>query len=305
MASKDNKIMKFGSDIAVASFLNEKYLVQIKNFFSDEKKALKFLSSVRADIQRNPKLLECDPISLVNSYITMAQMGFLPSNVSGEAYVLPYNNSKKETINGKESWVKVMEAQFQMGYQGFVTLFYQAGIEKITAEVVRKNDKFSYVNGEMRHEVDLTKSNSERGEVVGAYVKVTFRGVDSVKYMNAKDILEHAKKFSKSFDLSGKYSPWNPANDPEYTMYKKTVLKQMSKFLPKNEIINKALELDNRDSIIADRLGVANQESETLKMGNLLNNGKENKEDKGQEENQDEVSGAESYEDVNPFKGGK
>lgn len=303
MSNKDNKIMKFGSDVALASFLNERYLVQIKNFFTDEKKALKFLSSVRSDIQRNPKLLECEPLTIVNSYMTMAQLGFLPSSVSGEAYVLPYNNTKKELVNGKESWIKVMEAQFQMGYQGLVTLFYQAGIEKITSDIVRKNDKFSLVNGEMRHEIDLTLSNKERGEAIGAYVKIVFRGVENMRYMNAKDILEHAQKFSKSYDATGKYSPWNPANDPELNMWRKTVLKQMSKYLPKNEIINKAIELDNKDSIIADRLEVANRESQNLKMGNLLTNeiNNDNDKEKGGEENQDEVPSAESDE-INPFK---
>lgn len=302
MSNKDNKIMKFGSDVALASFLNERYLVQIKNFFADEKKALKFLSSVRSDIQRNPKLLECEPMTIVNSYMTMAQLGFLPSSVSGEAYVLPYNNSKKEG----DSWVKVLEAQFQMGYQGFVTLFYQAGIEKITSEIVRKNDKFSLVNGELRHEIDLTLSNKERGEAIGAYVKIVFRGVENMRYMNAKDILEHAQKFSKSYDATGKYSPWNPANDPELNMWRKTVLKQMAKYLPKNEIINKAIELDNRDSIIADRLDSAINESQGLKMGNLLNTNEKNnakKESIGKEENKDEVPSSESDE-VNPFAKG-
>lgn len=292
MTNKDNKIQKFSNDVSLASYLNDRYLVQIKNFFSDEKKALKFLSSVRADIQKNPKLLECDAESLVNSYLTMAQFGFLPSIISGESYVLPYN------IKGS------MTAQFQMGYQGFVTLLYQAGMSKITSEIVRKNDKFSYINGEMRHEVDLTLSNKERGEAIGAYVKVLFRGEESVRYMNAKDILAHGQKFSKSYNLTGQYSPWNPANDPELNMWRKTVLKQMQKFLPKNEIINKAIELDNRDSVISDRLEVASQESQSLKMKNLITNGKEKNKEKGSEENKTEVPSAESDE-VNPFKGGK
>lgn len=249
-------------------FLATNYLKQIKNFFGNEQQALKFMSSVMADVQRNPKLIECTPISLVNSYITMAQLGFMPSNVSGESYVLPYNNSKKVG----NQFVSVMEAQFQIGYQGLVTLFYQAGIEKITSEIVRKNDKTSFVDGVLRHEIDLTKSNAERGEPVGAYVRITFRGVDNVKYMNAKDILEHGKRFSKSYDPKGKYSPWNPENDPELHMWRKTVLKQLSKNVPKNENINRAIALDNKDSVLADRIDAAKGDTEKLSMGNLLTN---------------------------------
>lgn len=296
---KVTDVTAFKSEIGLADYLNKRYLSQIKNFFSDEKKALKFLSAVRADVQRNPKLLECTAESIVNSYIQMAQLGFMPSTVSGEGYVLPYNNTKQE--GGK--WIKVMEAQFQIGYQGFVTLFYQAGVEKIYSEIVRKNDKFSFVNGEMKHEIDLTLSNKERGEVVGCYLKVLFRGQETARFMNVKDILDHGKRFSKSFDLVGKYSPWNPANDPELNMHRKTVLKQMAKFLPKNEIINKALDLDNRDSVIADRVESAKEESESLKMKNLLveTNGENKKEEENHEENQTEDDSSESISDSSPF----
>jgi len=278
-------IEKFSTESSLASFLNKNYINQIKNFFADEKKALKFLSSVRADVQRNPKLLDCTPESIVNSYMQMAQMGFMPSTVSGEGYVLPYNNTKK---NGKD-WIQVMEAQFQVGYQGFVTLLYQAGMEKITSEIIRKNDKFSYINGEMLHEIDLMLSDKERGDPIGAYITVVFRGQPSTRFMNSKDILAHGQRFSKSFDLKGKHSPWNPDNDPLLNMWRKTVFKQMQKFLPKNEIINKAIELDNRDSILADRLESAKADSEKLTMRNLLKTPNENKKEEYNEENQDET----------------
>lgn len=288
----DTKIQFFKKETDLKAVLASNYLAQINNFFGDNKKALRFLSSVMADIQRNRKLLECTAPSLINAYITMAGLGFMPSGVSGEGYVLPYKNSKKV---GNE-WVSTMEAQFQMGYQGLVTLFYKAGVEKITSEVVRANDKFSMINGELRHEIDLTKSNADRGEIVGVYTRAKFRGEETTRYMNVKDIYAHGKKFSKSFDLTGKYSPWNIENDPEFHMGRKTVLKQHSKLLPKNETINKAIALDNQDSIISDRLEPAAELSKPLQMGNLLKNGDETKKKSGTEENQNETGGAESAE---------
>lgn len=294
-----NEIMAFKNDLDLASFLNKNYLTQIKNFFSDESKALKFLSSVRSDVMRNPKLLECSPMSIVNSYMTMAQLGFMPSNVSGESYVLPYNSNAG------------MQAQFQLGYQGLVTLFYQSGVEKVTSDIVRKNDKTSFINGELSHEIDLTKSNAQRGEPVGAYVTITFKGVKNTKYMNAVDILAHGKKFSKSFNLTGQYSPWNPANDPELHMWRKTVLKQLAKNIPKNEIINKAISMDNQDSIIADRVEAALAESKKLELGNNLipppneNNNKKEEGNKAGKKDSNEPGSTESNE-INPFaKDGK
>ena len=277
-------VLKSETDLKL--FLATNYMAQIKNFLGDEQKALKFLSSVMADVQRNPKLLECTPPSIINAYITMAQLGFMPSGVSGESYVLPYNNSKKVG----NAWVKVMEAQLQVGYQGLVTLFYKAGCEKITSGIVRKNDKATMVDGELRHEVDLGLSSVERGEAIGAYVSVLFRGEKNTKYMNGKDILAHAKNFSKSYDPDGKNSPWNPENDPELTMWTKTVLKQQSKLLPKNETINIAISIDNKDSRISDvKDKVAMGE---LSMGNFLNkeNAKTTKEIDSQESGHKEDS---------------
>lgn len=280
----EKKIVIKGEN-GLKTFIAENYMNQLKNYMGDDKAAMKFLSSIVADVQRNPVLLECEPRSLMNSYMIMASCGFMPSGVSGEAYVLPYNNNKKVIENGKEVWIKVKEAQFQMGYQGLVTLFYKAGVTKIVGAIVYKNDKLKILNNKIEHEVDPTLSKKERGEAIGAYVIVTFKGEENAKYMNGKDIIEHAKKFSKSYDPAGKHSPWNAANDPELTMWMKTVLKQHSKLLPKNETINVAIDADNRDSKMHDRIEEAKRSSKSLKMGNLLEPNGENKE--GENESQD------------------
>lgn len=260
------------------------YMKTIENYLGNEQRARKFMSAVMADVQRNPKLLDCTPVSLINSYMVMAGCGFMPSAVSGEAYVLPYNNKKQ--INGQ--WETVMEAQFQMGYQGLVTLFYKAGVENIKWGIVYEKDDAEMVNGELRHKVPLGMSKEERGEPIGAYVTVTFRGHENTKYMNGKDIVAHAKKFSKSYDPDSKgwkYSPWNPANDPELTMWAKTVLKQHSKLLPKNETINLAIAADNADSKLHDRLEQAKGGTQALTMGNLeLHGEKESGNNQGETE---------------------
>ena len=70
----------------------------------------------------------------------------------------------------------------------------------------------------------------------------------------AKDEVLAFKKFSKSANgqYGDKYSPWNPDNDPELNMWRKTAIKQIAKILPKNEEIYKALDNDNDDSDIKE-----------------------------------------------------
>lgn len=260
------QIQKFKNEIGLASFIDKNYKNQITNYFAEPQKAMEFLSNVRAEVQRNPKLLECEPGSLVNSFITAASLKLMPSGVSGEAYVLPYKNI----------------AQFQLGYQGLVTLFYRAGVQAIHADVVRENDKIELVNGSIKHTVNPLESVSKRGKAIGAYVVVNYRGQLMGKYMHAEDILAHGKKFSKSF--SSEYSPWNEKNDPELWMWKKTVLKQAAKLIPKNETIYRAIAEDNKDSVLAERLENAKVETKSITMGNLniLNAKTENEENHDQ-----------------------
>lgn len=257
-------LQPFKSELELKATLAGEYRKQIENFFGDPQKALEFLSGVVADVQRLPELLNCAPATLINSYMIMAQLKFMPSKVSGEAYVLPYKNKG------------IQEAQFQLGYQGIVTLLYRAGAQSVVAELVRKNDIFRLINGGIHHEVDPLKTREERGAVIGAYAIITTQNGGKVeKFMRAEEIEAHAKKFSKSY--ASDFSPWKTANDPEGWMPRKTVLKQAAKLAPKNETLNLALAEDNKDSVIQDRMDAATKESGGLKMGALLEGGDKKK----------------------------
>ena len=230
------------------------YQQQIVNYFGDQKKALKFLSSVMSSVERTPGLKECSPVSLINSFMVMAQLGFMPSAISGEAYVLPYKNKNGTT------------AQFQLGYQGIITLLYKAGAKSVVSEVVLEKDKFDIINGSMQHIVNPLKTIKERGKRIGAYAIITLQTGGKVeKFMRTEEILAFGKRFSKSFDSS--FSPWKQKNDPEAWMWRKTVLKQAAKLAPKNETLNLAISHDNEDSVLSDKI---KKESNGLSMGALM-----------------------------------
>ena len=267
---KTNMQIQIKTEKDLKMVLAGEYRKQIENFFGNPQKALEFLSNVVASVQRNPKLLECSPQSLINSFMVMASLKLMPSGVSGEAYVLPYNIKNQGMV-----------AQFQLGYQGLVTLFYRAGVRSINAEIVHEKDEFSYKNGALNHNPDVFAD--DRGPAKGAYVIIELQAGGLItKVMSKKQILDIAKKFSKSF---GGFGPWSEGQDPELWMWKKTVLKQAAKLVPKNETIFKAIDADNQDSIIADRMAGALKEGSKLTMGNLaIQDGKQNEKDGVDEE---------------------
>lgn len=261
MTTNNQLVIKTERDLA--TILNKDYKNQITNYFGDSERALRFMSSVRSAVQATPELLNCRADTVINSFMTMAQLGLMASNVSGEAYVLPYKG----------------QAQFQLGYQGLVTLLYRAGAKKIVAEIIRKNDDFKLENGDIYHSPDIF---SDRGEAIGAYVIVTLQTGGTIsKAMTKDEIMAIGAKYSKSF--KSEYSPWNPANDPELWMWKKTVLKQSAKLMPKNETLNRAMAEDNKETILADRLDKAKKESDQLKLGGKTHGEKETDEDQEQD----------------------
>lgn len=180
-----------------------------------------------------PKLYECDPYTFLGALFQCAQLGLEP-NIEGQAYIIPYN------VQGR------MVAQFQVGYKGFVELFYRhQNSVSLQMETVRKNDRFHFNTGAgtVDHEYSLYE---DRGEAVAYYAIAHLKnGGRTVKVMSKKEAVDFAKRFSKCWKSQDnafmRGTPWAEHFD---AMAMKTVLKQLMKLLPKSVEIQKALAFD-------------------------------------------------------------
>lgn len=141
-----------------------------------------------------------------------------------------------------------MEAQFQLGYKWIVALLGRAGI-KVYTDIVKEKDMCEITSGmdqNILHKYPL----SARGKAIGVYaIAVDQDGNKTMKYMSEEEVLVF-KKFSK-WKIE-QFSPWNPSNDPELNMWRKTVIKQISKNLSLTEEAYKAIANDNEESSIED-----------------------------------------------------
>ncbi|NLF83988.1 MAG: recombinase RecT [Candidatus Gastranaerophilales bacterium] len=205
-------------------------------------------------LRLNPKLMDCTPESFLGALFQSAQLGLEP-NIEGQAYIIPYENSKKVGNN----WTKITEAQFQIGYKGYVELFYRH--EKalsLDMQAVRVNDTFEYEYGTNAYIKHIPKLK-DRGEVIAYYAVAKLKeGGTLFKVMSKDECIEHGKTHSKCwitkvYDETTKkmekvkepyfaeYSPWH--KDPD-AMCLKTVLIQLMKLLPKSVEIQHALKMD-------------------------------------------------------------
>ena len=132
----------------------------------------------------------------------------------GFAYIVPYNNKGKN------------EAQFQMGYKGFVQLAIRTGQYKrinVTELYEGHFESYDPITDELKYNLDNRLSDEITHYV--AYFQ-TINGFEKYNVMSKEEIETHAKKFSKTYSYKG--SSWQTNFN---TMAKKTVLKLLlSKF---------------------------------------------------------------------------
>jgi len=234
--------------------LNDTYLKKVRNFFNnDETRARKFMTSAVACVDKNPKLLECTKESFFKALMNCAEFQLYP--IQGEAHIVPFWNGRK----------RCLEAQYMIGYPGVATLLYRAGTKNITSELVYEGDYFNYsrgLNDTLEHRpVEFSK----RGNPIGAWVVVTLAsGEKPFMFMHKEDIFLYREKSSGWKDKDGKVissSPWLEKNDPQLWMWRKTVLNQLAKLLPKNREVAEAISREHEGVVIEAFQGEATDNS--------------------------------------------
>ena len=175
---------------------------------------------------RNPDLAKCDPATFYSSLIKLSGLGLEPDGY--QAHLIPFWNSKRGCY----------ECQLIVDYKGLVEVAMRTGMfsQPPIAQVVRWNDDFVWNKGVVeRHVVDW---RSERGPVYAAYVIVKTKAGGEIGHVMQKDAIEAIRKRSKSPDKGPWVTDWEE-------MAKKSVFRQMSKWLPRSPEFRDTLEADD------------------------------------------------------------
>ena len=176
-------------------------------------------------IQRTPKLLDCDPKSLIGAIIQSAQLGLEPDGVLGHAYLIPYGN----------------QVQFIPGYKGLIDLARRSGqVVSIGSHVVYSNEKFSLKFGfdeTLEHE---PLPPSKRGERKGVYAVARLKdGSVHFEWLWSEEV-----EAVKSQSLKKMKRPSGPWIDNEDEMWRKTSIRRLAKYLPLSVEFAKAAAVD-------------------------------------------------------------
>lgn len=219
--------------------------VTVKALFSQEsvrkkfedmlgKKAQGFITSVLQAVAQNDKLQKADPSTVYNAAATAAVMDLPINSNLGFAYIVPYANA------GANRW----DAQFQMGWKGFVQLAQRTGQYKTinTTEIYQNQfDGEDYITGEVKIK---NVPPAPGAPVVGflAYFRL-MNGFEKHFYWSIDKMRKHASKYSQSY--KNKKGVWFDGEDGFNEMGKKTAIKLLiSKFGPLSIEMHKAVSAD-------------------------------------------------------------
>jgi|TARA_B100000315_G_scaffold248754_1_gene278981 recombination protein RecT len=188
----------------------------IAKILPDTNDSSSFVQACMSAIMSNPKLQACQPMSIMKSVMESARYGLEPNSPLSHAALIPFGD----------------KVQFIIEYRGLLKLAWNSGIIKsIDYDKICKNDSYIYTKGYDPTFQHVPQIDGERGDVIAYYaVAETLEGGKALVVMKVQEIVEHGKRFSRSF--SHKDSPWVTDFD---AMAFKTVIRQLlDKKLPKS-----------------------------------------------------------------------
>lgn len=199
------------------------------------KNAPAFATSVLQIVNSNSMLVNADPQTIFSAACMAATLNLPINNNLGFAYIVPFKNNKENKI----------EAQFQLGYKGYIQLAQRSGQFSRIAATPVYNGQLISENPLLGYEFDWSVKPS--GEPIGyvAFFKL-INGFTAELYMSKEEVMKHANKYSQTAKKG--FGVWK---DQFEAMALKTVLKLLlSKQAPLSIDMQKAQMADQ--AIIRD-----------------------------------------------------
>lgn len=195
-----------------------------------------FVASILTAASNNPKIAECDPMSVISAALTIASLGLSLSPTLGQAGIAPFGRKATPMIQRK-GLVQLALRTNQYRYI-HVTPIYEGEVWEVNR---------------LTGQVKLT-GQKKSSNVVGycAYFQL-FSGYEKYLPMSVEEIMEHAKKYSRSFDRKAGQFYKDSAWDTHFEkMCEKTVLRMLLlNWGPMSAEMQTAIEVENETGEVA------------------------------------------------------
>lgn len=228
MATNDalkNQLAEKSTQVVDPSKLGFKALMNtpaMKKKFTDilHEKSDSFMGSLMTLVGGDNYLSQAEPMTIIASALKAATMDLPIDKNLGYAYVVPFNRSEK--VGNK--WVKHNEAQFILGYKGYIQLAQRSGQYKALNALAIYDGQLIDWNP-LTEEFTFDYKAKVSDEVIG-YVGFfeLLNGFKKTVYWTKQEIESHRIKNSKAYDKEKLSGAWIDNYD---SMAIKTVLRNM------------------------------------------------------------------------------
>ena len=178
----------------------------------------RFIASIVSAVQVNSDLQECTNPSILSAALLGESLKLSPSPQLGQYYMVPFRNNKKGC----------KEAQFQLGYKGYIQLAIRSGqYKKLNVLAIKDGElaRFDPLNEEIEVNLIDDEEVREEAKTIGYYAMFEYtNGFRKAMYWSKKKMEAHALKYSKGYAAKKGYTFWEKDFDG---MAYKTMLRQL------------------------------------------------------------------------------
>lgn len=194
------------------------YQKMINNTLKDPARARRFVASITSAVAINPLLQECDPATILSGALLGESLNLSPSPQLGQYYLVPFNNTKKGC----------KDAQFQLGYKGYVQLALRSGYYKrLNVMAVKDGEllRWNPLTEEIELNLMVDELEREKTPTIGYVASFEYlNGFTKTIYWSREKMESHALRYSKGYSAKKGYTFWEKDFDG---MAYKTMLRQL------------------------------------------------------------------------------
>lgn len=197
MAVQNSLVKNQEKEMKLSAYLQNDAVKRQINQVVGGKNGTRFISSIVSAVQNTAALQECTSPSIVNAALLGEALNLSPSPQLGQFYMVPFDNKKKGC----------KEAQFQLGYKGYIQLAIRSGYyKKLNVIAIKQGELVHYNPLDEEIEVNLIEDDIIREETPteGYYAMFEYEnGFKKTLYWSKKKMLAHAEKYSFAFYKNG------------------------------------------------------------------------------------------------------
>ena len=177
----------------------------------------------------NPKLQECEPVSIAGSIMTASTLGLEPG-VNGQGYLIPYYDNKK----------RVSICTFVPGWKGLQDIANRSGRCTTWTGAVFEGDQFDYALGDRPFVSHKPGDENHPSKLIFVYAIGRVNGSEwpVIEVWSVNKVIRHRNQYNKVGERHYSFRDWE--------MYaRKVPLLQVLKYMPASIELSNAIAASN------------------------------------------------------------